>query len=558
MSLLKQWRYLLLSILAIVALAAFAACGDDDDDDDGGSPTAAPTGGEETETPPAATGGDITIQATEPESLDPHFSDFSLDITIQQMVFRGLYDLLPGGELVPAYADGDAVVSDDGLTVTVPIKDGMTWADGEVLDANDFVFGIQRTCNPDIAGHYQYILTNIAGCDSYYGGEGAIEDVGVAAPDALTLEITLAQPQRTFPVLLALWPTYPAPDEALGGDPATEWPAPPDTPCNGPFCVTEWVAGDHLTLVKNENWGLGEASLDSITLRIIDDLSVALNAFDNDELDMTRVSASDLSLVQDRPEFQIQALPITIGLEWLMTDPVMSDRNVRLALSRATDRVLLNDVVNEGAYVPSTSWVPAEEPGANAEGAFDDIIGFDEAAAQQALADAGYPGGEGFPGVEILLVDSESNVLLGEFLQEQWTNILGIDTTLTYVDSQTRQQRFNDSQFQIVIGGWGHDYADAENWLIGLFETGASINKQLCSIPEVDELLADAAAETDNEAAWAMLQEAEQLILEDLCGIAPLYHRGNLYVISENLTGVEPTLEDHYYPQFPENWALSE
>lgn len=536
----KRWR-LLFSMLAVIALFAVAvACGDDDDGNGNGD---------------VKEGGEITIQVTEPESLDPHFSDFSLDITIIQMTNRGLYDLLPEAELVPAYADGMPEVSDDGLTYTVKVKDGMTWANGETLDAHDFEFGIKRTCDPNVAGHYQYILTNIAGCDDYYSGEGSADDVGVRAVDDHTLEITLSRPQATFSVLLALWPTYPAPDEALGAIDA-DWPAPPDAPCSGPFCVTEWVAGDHLTLAKNEDYGLTSAKLDKITLRIIDDFSVAANAYVAGELDMSRVSPEEVTVYQDRDDFIKQALPITIGLEWLMTDPVMSDLNVRMALSRATDRDLFNQVVNGSAWIPTTSWVPAEEPGANPEGAFDDIIGFDADAARAALEAAGYPGGEGFPGVTLLLTDSAGNRTAGEFLQGQWDEILGIDVELEFVDSKTRQQRFNDGQFQIVLGGWGHDYPDAENWLIGLFETGGSINKQQCSMPEIDAALAAAQEETDQEARWELLRTAEQLVLENLCGIAPLYHRGNLYLVSPDLKGVEPTLEDHFYPQFPENWWL--
>jgi ABC-type oligopeptide transport system substrate-binding subunit len=544
----KWW--MLFSILTVFALTFAVACGDDDDDDDDDEATATTDAGDIQE------GGEITLQITEPEGLDPHFSDFSLDITIIQMMNRGLYDILPGGELRPAMAESLPEVSDDGLTYTIKIKDGLQWADGETLDANDFVLGIQRTCDPTVAGHYQYILTNIAGCDDYYSGEGSIEDVGVSAPDDLTFEITLANAQATFPSLLALWPTYPAPDEALPSVDA-EWPAPPNTPCSGPFCVSEWIAGDRLTLVKNENWSLGEAHLDQINLRIIDDLSTALNAFDAGELDMTRVSTTDLLEVRDRPEYQNIALPITIGLEPLMTDEVLSDLNVRLALSRATDRVLLNDVVSNGANIPTTNWVPAEEPGANEAGAFEDVVGFDEEAAQQLLADAGYPGGEGFPGLTMLLVDSEGNKILGEFLQEQWRTILEIELTLDFVDGQTRQARFNSSDFQITTGGWGHDYPDAENWLIGLFETGASINKQLCSDPEIDDALSKAAIETDNEVRWNLLRGAERIIVEEACGIMPLYHRGNHYLIDPALTGVEPTLEDHYYPQFAENWALA-
>lgn len=536
MSLLKQWRYLLLTLLAAVALVAVAACNDDDDSGDG-------------------EGGEITVHTTEPESLDPHFSDFSVDITIMQMMNRGLYDLLPGGVLRPAYAVELPTVSDDGLTYTIPIKDGMTWADGETLDANDFVFGIQRTCDPNNAGHYQYVLTNIGGCDDYYGGDGAIEDVTVSAPDDLTLEITIGTPQATFKSILALWMVYPAP-ESLGAVDAA-WPAPPDTPCSGPFCMTEWIAGDHLTLVKNELYGLTpNASLDKITLRIIDDFSTALQAYDAGEIDMIRLGTVDLPLVRDRDDYVPQALPITIGLEFMMEDDVLSDENVRLALTRAIDRELMNDVVFSSAHIPTTNWVPAEEPGANALGAFEDAIGFDEEGAKRAMADAGYPGGEGFPGLTILMRDDETEKTFGAFLQEQFLTILGIDLTVDVLDSQTRQERFNSSDFQLLIGGWGHDYPDAENWLVGLYETGASINKQLCSDPGIDAALAQAQVETEDEPRWAQLQEAERLVVEGTCGIAPLYHRGNHYMIDPDLGGVSPTLEDHFMPQFPEDWFL--
>ncbi|MBI2913673.1 MAG: peptide ABC transporter substrate-binding protein [Chloroflexi bacterium] len=548
------WRLWPAVLLAVLALAIGAACGGGEDKE----PTASPSPG--ATTPPAAVeGGEITMQVSEPESLDPHFSDFSLDITIQQMTQRGLYDLLPGAELVPAYAEDLPDISADGLTYTIPIKSGMKWANGETLDANDFVFGIQRTCSRVIAGHYQYILTSIGGCDDFYDPEGTagVDVVTVSAPDDLTLEITLAQPQATFKVLLALWPTYPAPDEALGTVDA-DWGTPPNTPCSGPFCVTEWVVGDHLTLEKNTSYGLTKAKLDKITLRIIDDFSVAANAYVAGELDMSRVDPSEVTVYENRPDFVKQALPITIGLEYLMTDPVLSDKNVRLALSRATDRDLFNQVVNGSAWIPTTNWVPAEEPGANELGAFEEIIGFDAEAAKKALADAGYAGGAGFPSVSILFTDSAANRAAGEFLQEQWSQVLGITVTLDFVDGQTRQSRFNNSQFQLTLGGWGHDYPDAENWLVGLYETGGSINKQQCSIPEIDDAIAAAKVEAEDEPRWEQLREAERLVVENLCGIAPLYHRGNLYLISPDIQGVEPTLEDHFWPQFPENWSLKQ
>ncbi len=552
-----RWLWLLAALAAIVAVA-FAACDGDDGDGDGG-----PAVGDIQE------GGEITVRITEPESLDPHFSSFSVDITIQQMIMRGLYDLLPGAVLRPAYAEDLPEISDDGTVYTIKIKDGMTWANGETLDANDFVFGIQRTCNPDNAGQYQYILSadlgNLVGCDEYYAAvEASDEDkaalldlVGVSAPDDLTLQITLGAPKATFQSILALWMTYPAPDEALASVDAP-WPDPPDTPCNGPFCATVLTPGDSLVLERNANWALEPTPhLDKITLRFIDDASVALRAYDAGELDMTRIGQTDLRLVRDRDDFFEQPLPITIALEYYIPDPVVGDENVRLALSRAIDRETYAQVVFEGGVIPTTNWVPAEEPGANDLGIFEDIIGFDPEAAAAALADAGYPGGEGFPGVSLLIRDDATEQAGAEFIQNSFREHLNIDMEIEVVDSQTRQERFNAGDFQLVIGGWGHDYPDAENWLIGLFNTGASINQQECSDPDIDAALESAGTEQDQDTRFGFLREAERLAVTTLCGYAPLYHRGNFYLISPDLLGVEPTLEDHFLPQFPENWGLA-
>ncbi len=551
----KRWRLAVLFGVIGLGILVAAACGGGDEEEEA-TPGA---------TPAAQAGGEIVVHATEPEFLDPHISDFNLDITIEQMIYRGLYDLLPGGTLQPAYAEDLPEVSDDGLVYTVKIKDGMTWGDGETLDANDFVFGIQRTCNPDVAGHYQYILTNLLGCDDYYAATEASDEekatlqdgVGVKAVDNLTLEITLANPQPTFQSLLALWPTYPAPDEGLASIDAT-WPEPPATPCNGPFCATSLVAGDRLVMEQNPNWALEPVpSLDKITLRFIDDYGVALRAYEAGELDMIRVGQQDLPLVRDRDDFYPQPLPVTIGLEYYMPDPLMSDENVRLALSRAIDRDLFADVVYNGGVIPTTSWVPAEEPGANEAGIFDDVIGFDVDAAANALAEAGYPDGEGFPGVSLIIRDDATERAAAEFIQNAYSENLGIDLTIEVVDSQTRQERFNEGDFQLLIGGWGHDYPDAENWLIGLYNTGASINKQECSNPEIDAALDEAQFEQDQNTRFELLREAESLVVTTLCGIAPLYHRGNFYLISPDLQGVEPTLEDHFLPQFPEKWSLA-
>jgi oligopeptide transport system substrate-binding protein len=121
-------------------------------------------------------------------------------------------------------ADGDPQVSADGKTYTVKLKSGLKWSDGQPMTAKDFVLGMQRTCNPDIAGHYQYILTAVVGCDDYYGAadktpaekDALLKAVGVRAVDDTTVEYKLTDPQQTFPILLAMWPAFPVPQGHRG------------------------------------------------------------------------------------------------------------------------------------------------------------------------------------------------------------------------------------------------------------------------------------------------------------------------------------------------------
>ena len=235
MRLSRKWRFPLLMLVALAAMLAFAACNDDDEGDGGDESPAAtdePAAGERID------GGTLTVHAIEPQSIDPHFSSFAQDISFERMFWRALYSLDTDNKPVPAYADGDPVVSEDGLTVTVNLKPGALWSDGEPLTSADWVLGILRTCNPTNAGEYQYLLANIAGCDDYFnalagpdGDPGTTDDnlaadspevaalhdaVGVSAPDETTIVFTLQQPGPTFQTILSLWMTFPVPAHKIG------------------------------------------------------------------------------------------------------------------------------------------------------------------------------------------------------------------------------------------------------------------------------------------------------------------------------------------------------
>jgi oligopeptide transport system substrate-binding protein len=531
-------------MFAIFAILAFAAaCGDDDDDDDGGDDSATSTSGTQTTAKPSGT---ITMGATQFENWDPHFSDFAADISHFVKVWRGLYHTDLQDKPQPAMAEGAPTISSDGKTYTVKLKAGLKWSDGQALTAKDFVLGIQRTCNPDVAGHYQYILTNIVGCDDYYGSatktasekDALLKAVGVKAIDDTTLEIKLQNAQPTFTTLLSMWPTFPAPSHKLATVDA-KWPGPLENVYNGPFMAKAYTEKSSLELVPNPNWSGTTVGVEKLVMKYVDDPAVLNQAYRSGEIDATVANKAELDKLKTEFPKELQLYPATrtIGIEFNLQDAVMKNPDVRLALSQATDRVTMMKVVFKDANTATTSWVPPARNGLKG-GEYDSILGFDVAKAKASLSKAGYANGAGFPKITLIQVDSATNKLAGDFLTAEWKKHLGIDLEVQYVDSKTRQSAFNTKAYQIVLGGWQEDYPDAENWFIGLWETGGSINKTSTSIPALDKAIADSKYNTNDEARRKGYRDAEKLLLDQASGIAPIYHTLAAMLVKPHITGM--------------------
>ena len=576
MTLFKHWRYLLVALLAVGALAAFSACGDDDEEKATETPAATtPAAGERIQ------GGTLTVATIEGDKLDPHQSSFGSEISFERMLWRAAYTLDAEDVPQPAMAEDLPVVSADGLTYTIKLQEGLLWSDGDPLLAEDFVMGILRTCNPIIAGEYQYVLSNIVGCDAHYGNEAGYDAaleaaVGVKEIDNLTYTITLANPQTTFPIILTMWPTFPVPVHLFPNS-SDEWPAPgPAYPAalayNGPYIATEYEPGDHTTLKPNPNWvGDVEPTLDTLILRFIDDFAVADRAYEADELDFANVNLPELSALRDKFEPTGEYLrvlkPTTVGMEMNLEKPPLDNLDVRLALVRADDHDLENQVCYQGGRVPSTSWLPAVVKGGAEPDAYEDEIGYDPVKAREHLTKAGYknadnPTGNDFPVLTILIRDDTSNRCIAERHQELWRTNLGIETKIEIVDSPTRSARFKAEEFELFPGGWIQDYPDPENWIIGLFDTPGGNNHYNCSDPDIDAKVAQAQFNTNEDERIQLYSEINELIVTRVCGVGPFMHVADHYLIkpyvvgmAENSTGQDGVIAGDWAA---EAWGRSE
>src|SRR3990170_1869587 len=559
-----RWLWLLAAI-AVIAVLAFAAC----EDDEGGGKT--PSAGE-TPTAPSGEriqGGDLISQQIEFDSIDPHYSAFAQDISIQRMMWRGLYNLNPENVPEPEMAAADPDISADGKTYTIAIREGLKWSDGDDLLAEDFVAGIIRTCNPLHAGQYQYLLTAVVGCDDYYyslagpdetpGTEDDLDAstidaaameaaIGAKAPDDTTVEFTLTDAQPTFQMILSLWLTFPSPVHLLPNS-ADEWPDGLDASklaFNGPYMLLEYKPQDFIKMGPNPNWSPAEGgatpTLDSLTLKFIDDASVSNNAYRNDELDFALADKAVLTAVVQEfgDEYFKLVRPSTRGLEMQLKDPTLADLEVRLALAQAIDRDQLVAVATSGAHEPTASWIPESVLGGAAPDAFNDTVGFDPDSAKEHLKNAGYENGAGFPKLSILVRNEPEPQAVAQFLQNSFKTVLNIDVDIEVVDGQTRAARFSAQDFQLFHGGWIQDYPDPENWVLGQFDVpGVGTNKYNCDNPKIKEKVDQAKFNQDQDARIAAYSDINRIIVEEVCGIAPYYHEAEHYLIKPDVAGMK-------------------
>jgi oligopeptide transport system substrate-binding protein len=560
----NRW-FLVFTALISASLVLAAACGGGTSSTDKTATAKAGGGGGKTPAASAAAGGaaadaapaaqqQIVTQLPEPEFVDPHRSNFEQDIGLERMLYRGLYNLTDDGnggvKVEPGMAAAVPTVA--GNVYTVKLKTGLKWSDGQPLTAKDFVYGIQRECDADVASPYQYVLGaglgELKGCDELFNNKDAAQKtaltaaLGIKAVDDTTLEITLNKPIATFTTIWSLWATFPSREDVITkfGD---KWTDPANIVVNGPFTLTEFVPKDHATLKPNPNWGGKKPVLQQITVKFIDDLPAAFKAFQTGELQETNIQATDVAVAKKDAALGKEVIVVPsariTAIEIQMKNTAIADPNLRMALSRAIDRKTLVDAVYDGVHAPATYWVVKGLKGYQGNAAFDSKIGYDVTAAKAAM-DAFKATGKPIPELRFTTRDTPQRRNEADFLVKAWKDTLGITVTPEFVDSKTRSSRFNKEDFDLFPGGWQLDYPDIENPLVGLFDTGGGNNKYNCSDPDVDAAFKEASSATTEDARIKAYQKVETAVVTKLCGVIPIYQDSQPFMLSAKLGGVVP------------------
>jgi oligopeptide transport system substrate-binding protein len=465
-------------------------------------------------------------------TIDPSLANDIPSTNVGLALFEGLMQYDPNtNKGTPALAES-YTISPDGLTVTFKLRKA-SWSDGHPVTAGDFVYGMQRICDPKTAAAYAYMPGMvIKGADDYTNGKITdFNEVGVKALDDQTVQYTLSNPAPYFVDMTAHNAFWPLPKWAIEKS-GNDWTKPANIVTNGPYLLKEWKAQEYVFVVKNNKyWDAKNVKLRGIKILASDNDSTNYNMFKTGDVDwMHGIAVSKIDEIKLRPDYQQSAQVATYYYEFNVTRKPVDNVLVRRALAAAIDKQTLVDKVTKGGQIPTDAMVPPMAGYVPQKG-----IGYNVEEAKKLLAQAGFPNGKGFPSMTIVYNTNEGHKAIAEFIQQQWKTNLNINVVLKNMEFKTLiELRSKAHDFTVARAGWVGDYLDPDT-MLNLFVTGGGNNDGLYSNATFDKDLKDASMSKGAD-RMALLQNAETLLMGDQA-IIPIYHYTNQNLIDTNKWG---------------------
>ena len=550
------------------AALGLAACGGSKSGSTATSGTASSAG---SSTGSVSTAGFTVQYGSNPETLDPALNSAVDGGNTIITVFETLLIINENNEAVPGQAES-WTTSEDGLTWTFTMRDGLKWSDGTDLNAKDFEYSFKRMADPDTAAPYaETCLGMIDGFEEAAGFPDAdgnptvepnLDALNVkASDDGKTLTIVLSYPCSYFDKMAAfasMSPVQQATVEANGD----AWCTSPDTyVCNGPFMITEWTPSERIVLTKNPNyvggWDSSKIVSESITLLLLEDSSASFAAYNSGEAQLIKDVPTDeipsLTKAEDGGDFYVDTILGTYYISMNLQRDAFKDAKVRKALALSIDRDYVANTIMQGTYSTADSIVG---PGiVDENGYFHDngnapYISADYEAnlaeAKKLLADAGYPNGEGYPTLEYSTNDAGYHVPLAEYLQQAWSD-LGITLTISKMEWSSFTAARRAGEYDVARNGWVMDYNDPSN-MLDLFCSGNGNNDGKYSNPEFDAAI-EASRVADVSEHFAQLHKAEDILMEDT-GCLPIAYYNDYWLQSPALKGTWHSPYGYWYLQY--------
>jgi oligopeptide transport system substrate-binding protein len=492
---------------------------------------------------------EVRLPGIEPPTLDPGLAQdlASIDVIIQ--MFDGLVALDAAGGHQGVGASS-WTISADGLTYTFTLRQGVLWSDGKPVTAHDYAWAWKRNVSPVTASPYANAFFPIKNGQAINDGELDPEQLGVQATDDRTLVVTLERPAAFFLSLASTVTLYPLRQDIVEGY-GDRWTEAANIVTNGAYTLTWWQHDTRIVLERNERYWGSRPAVTRATFQLFpeDGVEQILAAYEAGEIDTTGsasgIPASQLDRIMADPVLgqEIRTFKQS-GTYFFVVNhrkPHFQDARVRKAIGIALNRRQLLDDVIKQAGDPASGIQPegilGRQPAAWPQE--------DAAAAQQLMADAGYPNGQGFPEITLTYATTATNRLLAEYTQQQLKDVLGITVKLESMESAVflRWRRSSDWERSgdLYRASWFSDYEDPENWYNHIWdsESDPGVYNAGWKNAQFDGLVRQALMETDAARRTALYSQADQVMAQDYPHI-PLYHEEVRALVKPYLKGYTP------------------
>ncbi len=474
-------------------------------------------------------------------TLDPQINFLAFEGLIQDDMYEGLVLQGPDSLPIPGAAE-KWEVSDDGLTYTFRLRDGLKWSNGDPLVAQDFVNGLIRTIDPATASEKAYIFTStisVAGAADFNGGKNKDpKSVGISAPDDKTVVIKLTTPAPFTLYLLNSFyvaPLHKPSFEKYGKD----FIKPANIVSNGAYHMAENVPQSHVTLVKNPAyWNAGKVAIDKVVYKVTEDDNTAIKLFKAGDLDITiEIPSDQIAPLQAEFGDQVHVTNSTeeIYLSFNLKKKPFDDIRVRQALSMAIDREVLINKVIKGGYVMNCDFV-IPIPGYDGPKLPECAMSKEErvAKAKALLAEAGYGPGKQPLSATIESTSNESSKKIAETIAVMWKQTLGIEGKVNAQARDAWLAAFTAGNWEVFGDDLVGDFAGPETFLAYMDPRAeAGYNWQS---KDYEDLYDKAMAITDRAARYKVLAEADKILLDSYL-TAPLAAAPNRSLVRNTVKG---------------------
>lgn len=459
-----------------------------------------------------------------PTSFDPAITYGNNSIELVQNLFDGLTDLDEDMNIVPSIAyDWD--ISDDGLTYTFYLRDDVYFTNGDLVTAEDFKYSWNRALNPELGNPHLFMMDLMKGARDVISGE-TTEAEGIKVLDTFVFEVTLEYPAAHFLNLSTRWP-YWVVNERVIEEHGEDWTRPGNLVGTGAFMLTEGVMDSYFRFEANPNYFRGAPEIDVAIAHVIPEATIRMMKYEAGELDaISNLTPADVMRIEADPVLKEQFGSISaMATRWLgirSTIAPFDDLLVRQAFAMAIDRERLVQIALSGMGRAAYTFLPPGMPGFNP-----DLVPyeFDPSQAQELLAEAGFPEGDGFPDFKIYFDSTDEMQRVWQFVQSELRRNLGVQVGLESLPWRSYVSVRNDPDTRPALfrNGMGADYPDPQEFLEYFGVSDSFHNFEEYNDPVFDQLIYDANRTLDFDTRMGLFGEAEEMYLESAVMI-PMYH----------------------------------